>query len=167
MRHWFCSQCVVKLHECPICRQRHPLCSGPPPRETKDEDLTLATISMLATQNIRPPPDHIGGGDSLDVEWLVTLEVPTPPPARPLFGQLRWHVPAGDNRTNHAPDHEPYDTVPPGSLRLPGKLPSTWEPTEMNIHNYRAVTVALTGCLPFAGGVCQMGHGARLKRPGP
>ena len=57
---------------------------------------------------------------------------------------------AGDNPTNHAPDHEPYDTVPRGSLPLPGELTSPWDPTEMNIHNYRAVTVALTSRLPFA-----------------
>ena len=42
--------------------------------------------------------------------------------------------------------------MPQGSLPLPGELPRTWDPTEMNIHNYRAVTVALTSHLPFAFG---------------
>ena len=118
-RHWCCSQCVVKLHQCPICRQRHPLHTGPPPRETQDKDLTLATISMLATQIIWAPHDHIGGADSLDVEWLRMLEVPTPPPAGPPFRQARWQVPAGDNPTNHAPDQESFYTVPRGSLTPP------------------------------------------------
>ena len=98
-RHWFCRQCVVKLHQCAICRQWHPLCTGPPPRETQDEDLTLATITMLATQNICPSPEHIGGGDSRDVEWLEKLEVLTPQPARPPLLQARWQVPASDHPT--------------------------------------------------------------------
>ena len=51
-RHWFPSQCVVHMHHCPICRQRHPLCTGPLPRETQDKDLTLATIRMLTIQKI-------------------------------------------------------------------------------------------------------------------
>ena len=121
-RQWLCSQCLVKLHQCPICRQRHPLCTKPPPGETQDGDLTLGTIRMLVIQNIWTPHDHIGGGDSPDVELLQTLEVPTPPPARRPFRQARWQAPAGENPTNHAPDHEPYDTVPRGSLSLSGAL---------------------------------------------
>ena len=81
-RHCFCSQCVVKLHLCSLCRQRHPLCASPPPRETQDEDLSMETIRMLATMNVSAPHDHIGGGDSPDVEWLETLKSPTPPLAR-------------------------------------------------------------------------------------
>ena len=151
-RRWFCSQCIVKLHQCPICRQRHALCTGPPPRETEEKDLTLATIRMLATQNISAPRDHIGGGESPDVEWLKTLEVPTAPPARPPFRQVRWQVPAGNNPSNHAPDHDPYDTAPRGSLPLPGELQITLDPSPTNIENYRAVTVALSSRLPFAFG---------------
>ena len=60
-RHWFCSRCVVKLHQCPICRQQHPLFTGLPPRETQEEDLSKTTIRMLATQNVWTPRDHIGG----------------------------------------------------------------------------------------------------------
>ena len=151
-RHRFCSQCVAQLHQCPICRQRHPLCARRPPRETQDEDLTLATIRMLATQHIWGPHDHIGGGDSPDVEWLETLEVPTPPPARCPFQPARWQVPAGENPTNQAPNHEPYDRVLQGSLPLPGELRSIWDWTTMNVENYRAVTVALSIRLPFAFG---------------
>ena len=51
-QHWFCSQCLVKLHQCPICRQQHPLCTGLPPRQTQDEELSMGTIRMLAPQNI-------------------------------------------------------------------------------------------------------------------
>ena len=40
--------------------------------------------------------------------------------------------------------------MPRGSLLLPGEQLSSWDPTEMNIHNARAVTVALTSRLPFA-----------------
>ena len=42
--------------------------------------------------------------------------------------------------------------MPRGSLPLPGELPSTWDLTTMNVENYRAVTVALSICLPFAFG---------------
>ena len=42
--------------------------------------------------------------------------------------------------------------MPRGSLPLPGELPSTWGPTEINIHNYREVSVALTSRLRFAFG---------------
>ena len=78
---------------------------------------------------------------------------PTPPPARSPFRPARWQVPAGDNPTNYTPNHEPYDLVPLGSLSLSGKLPSVWDPSPMNIENYRAVTVALSGRLPFAFGL--------------
>ena len=61
-QHWFCNQCVVKLHQCSICRQRHPLCTGPPPRETQHEDLMLATIRMLATQKIWAPRTTMAAG---------------------------------------------------------------------------------------------------------
>ena len=63
-QHWFCNQCVVQLHQCPICRQWHPLCTGPAPREPQDKDPTLATIRMLVTQNILAPQEHVGSGDS-------------------------------------------------------------------------------------------------------
>ena len=49
-------------------------------------------------------------------------------------------------------DHEPYDTMPRGSLLLPGELPSTWDLTTMNVENYRAVTVALSIRLRFGFG---------------
>ena len=41
-------------------------------------------IRMLASQNIRAPQDHIGGGDSPDVEWLGTLEL-GPRKLHPVF----------------------------------------------------------------------------------
>ena len=122
--HWFCRQCVVKVHEFPICRQRHPLCTGWTPRETEDVDLSMATLRLLATQNIWAPHNHIGGRESPDVEWLETLESPTPPLACPLWRPARQQVPAGENPTNYAPDHQPYDTVPRGSL------PPPWQATE-------------------------------------
>ena len=40
--------------------------------------------------------------------------------------------------------------VPRASLPLPGELRSTWDPTFMNIQNYRAVTVAPSSRLPLA-----------------
>ena len=107
-------------------------------------------MRMLATQSVTAPHDHIGGGDSPDVECLKMLEVLTPPPARPPFPQARWQALAGDNPTYDAPDHKPYDTVPPASLPLPGELPSTCNPSPMNIENYRAVTVNLSSRLPLA-----------------
>ena len=151
-RHWFRSESLVQLHQCPICRQRHPLCTRASTSENQDEGLTLATIRMLATQNIWTPRDHIGRGDSRYVEWLQTLEVPTPQPARPPFQLARWQVPAGGNPTNYAPNHEPYDTVPQGSLPPPSELPSVWEPSPMNTENYRALTIALSSRPPFAFG---------------
>ena len=112
----------------------------------------LATIRMLATQNIWAPHHHIGGGDSQDVEWLVTLENPLPPPARPPWRPALWQVPAGKNPTNNAPDHQPDNGMPRGSLPLPGNLLSTWDLTTMNVEKYRSVTVALSIRLPFAFG---------------
>ena len=109
----------------------------------------MATIRMLATQNVWAPDDHIGGGDSPDVEWLETLQSPTPPPDRPPWRPAFWQVLAGDSSTNWAPDHKPYNTVPRGSLPLPGELPSTWDPNPMIIKNYRAVTVTISARLPF------------------
>ena len=171
MRHWFCSQCVVQLHQCRICRQQHPLCTGPPPRETQDEDLTLATIRMLATRNSRPPRDHIGCGDSPDVEWLETLEVPTPPPARPPFRLARWQVGRGKNPTNYTPNHEPYDMVLRGSLPLPGELPSIWDLSTMNVEKLqgrqRRPIHPPSIRLRMAGGGSGMGHGAPPKCPRP
>ena len=35
-KHWLCSQCVVKLQACPLCRQQHPLCTSWLTRETQD-----------------------------------------------------------------------------------------------------------------------------------
>ena len=114
------------------------------------EPASLATIRRLATRNIWASNDDIGGGDSPDVQWLGTLEVPTPPPARPPFRPARWQVPAGENPTNYVQNHEPYDRVLPGSLPLPGEVPSTCDLTTMNVENYRAVTVALSIRLPLA-----------------
>ena len=48
---WFCSQCVVKLHVCPLCTRRHPLCTGLPPLQTQDEDLSVKTVLRMAAQN--------------------------------------------------------------------------------------------------------------------
>ena len=115
-RHWFCSQCVIKLHACPMYRQEHPLYTGPSHRETQEEDLSMAKVRMLATQNFWVPPEHIGGRDSPDVEWLETLKSPGAPRARPPCSLARWQMPEGDNPTIWAPDHEPYNTVPRGSL---------------------------------------------------
>ena len=143
---------LAKLHQCPIGRQRHPRGTRPAPRPTQDEDLTLATIRMPATKNIWAPHDHSGGRDSPNVEWLETLEVLTPPPARPAFRRAHWQLPAGDSPTNQAPDHEPHYTVPHGSLPLIDELRSTLDPTEMYFHINRAVTVALTSHLFFAFG---------------
>ena len=77
-RHWFCSSCIVKLHQCAICRQQHLLCTFPPPKVTQEDDLSMARISMLAIQNVWASRDHIGGSDTPDVEWLEKLESPTP-----------------------------------------------------------------------------------------
>ena len=110
----------------------------------------MATIRMLATENIWAPHNHIGGGESPDVEWLDRLESPTPPVVGPLWRPARQQVLAGETHTNYAPDNQPYDTVPRGSLPLPGELPSTWDLTTMNVENYSANTVALSTRLPFA-----------------
>ena len=112
----------------------------------------MVTIRMLATQNVWAPHDHIGGGDSPDVEGLETLEKPVPPPARPPWRPARRQVPEGDNPTNWAPDHEPYDTVPQGSLPLAAEPLDRWNLSPVNIQNYRAVTVILFPRLPFAFG---------------
>ena len=53
---------------------------------------------------------------------------------------------------NYAPNHEPHNTVPRGSLPLLGELPSTWDLNTMNVEHYRAVTVALSIRRPFAFG---------------
>ena len=101
----------------------------------------MAAIGMLATQNIWAPLDHIGGGDSPDVEWLETLESPTPPPARPPRPLACCQVPEGDSPTNYALGR---GVVYPS--------PEYWDPSPMSVGNYRAVTVALSGRLPFAFG---------------
>ena len=43
----------------------------------------MVRIRMLATKNIWPAHDHIGGEHSQNVEWLETLWSLMPPPARP------------------------------------------------------------------------------------
>ena len=150
--HWFCSRCVVKLHACPMCRQRNPLYTGPSPGKTKEEDLSMAAIRMLATQNVWAPQDHIGRRDCLDVEWLETLASLAPPPARPPWRPARWQVSYWKNPTSWAPDHEPYDRVPWGSLPLPRQLSDIWDLNPMNIENYRAVSAPLSARLPVAFG---------------
>ena len=60
----------------------------------------MATIRMLATQNVWAPHDHMGGRDSPDLEWLATLESPKLPLARLSWRLARLQVPAGDNPTN-------------------------------------------------------------------
>ena len=127
----------------------HPLCTGAPPRETRVEDLSMLRIKMQGTEDVWAPQNHIGGRDSPDVEWLETLETPTPllahRPWRPALSQ----VPEQEKPTNSASDHEPYDTVPRGRVSLRSELADNWGLSAMNIGGYRAVTVALSACLPF------------------
>ena len=78
-----------QLYQCPICRQRHLLCTGLPPRETQDEDLTLVIIRILAIQNVCAPQNPISCGDRSDIVSLEALKVVKPPPARPPFRQAR------------------------------------------------------------------------------
>ena len=52
MRHWFCCQCVVKLHACPLCSEQQP---PPPPKETQNKDFSKETVRRLASQNIWAP----------------------------------------------------------------------------------------------------------------
>ena len=79
--HAFCSPCFTHFHACPLCRQPHPLCTAPPPRETQYDDLTLNKLRTLIAQNVWAHD----AGVSPDVEWLDVLsdEDPATPPPRP------------------------------------------------------------------------------------
>ena len=150
-RHWFCSQCVVRLRACPLCGRRHPLCTGLPPRENQDEDLSMETVWRMAAKNIWASQPHISGGDSPDVEWLEVLENLVEPPGRAPWRAARWRLPQGvENPANWVPDRDPHDTVPQGSLPQLSELPTNLDVTRMNIESYRAVTLALTTRIFFA-----------------
>ena len=152
MRHWFCSLCVVQLHQCPICRQGLALCTGPPPRETQDKDLSLARIRILATQNIWAPHDHIAAGTVQISSGWRRLRArrhhrPAPPSDR-CAG--RW-------QQRKTPQTTPQATSLTTRCRgaaytSPASYQAAWDLTTMNVENYRAVTVALSICLPFAFG---------------
>ena len=79
-RDWFSSQCVVKLHHVPSGGSST---SATPQGKPKTKTSGLPQSGCWPPRISVPRPDHIGGGDSPDVEWLETLEILTPPPARP------------------------------------------------------------------------------------
>ena len=117
-KHWFCSLCVVNPHACPLCRQRHRVCTSLTARETPDEDILMKTVRMLSTDSVWGPDDHIGGRHSRDVPGLKVLEHQPAPTASPPWRPARWQMRAGDNPTNWVPKHQPYGTVPRGSPPL-------------------------------------------------
>ena len=168
--HWFCSPCIKNLWSCPLCWRPHPLCTAPPPRKTKDEDLTLHTLRTLIRQNVW---NNGAGGDSPDIEWLDILtdkDLATPPP-RPPWRAPTWALPdPGADPTIYVPDYEHYDDAPRGSLPPIGKLPDSWGPVSPHepqqlLHHRRHPDHPPPDRLRLAGGGRRMGDWHRPRRP--
>ena len=150
--HWFCSPCIAHLHACPLCRQPHPLCTAPPPREIQSDNFTPHTLRTLIAQNVLARD----AGDSPDVEWLDVLsdEDPAAPPPCPP-----WRAPTcalqdeAADPTILAPDYEHPNDAPRGSLPPVGNLPDSWGPIgPMNRDKWRTTVITLTRRLPFTFG---------------
>ena len=118
---------------------RTPLCTAPPPRETRPDDLTLHTLRTLIAQNVWAPDL----GDSPDVTWLDVL-------GEEDLAAPTWALPDGqEDPTIWVPDYEHYSGVPPDSLPPVGNLPDSWGPIgPMNRNNWRATVLTLTTRLP-------------------
>ena len=83
----------------------------------------METVRCLAAQTIWARHDHIGGGDSPDVEWLEVLEHLAAPLARQLHGP-QGQVPAGGlHRFAPGPTPKPPDCQ---SVRQGGQLVWRW-----------------------------------------
>ena len=153
--HWFCSPCITHMHACALCRQEHPLCTAPPPRETQTNDLTLHTLRALIAQNVWAPPDA-EGRYSPDVTWLAVLgeEDPAARPPRPSWRAPTWTLPVGEeDPTIWAPDYEHYGGLPRGSLPPVVNLPDKWGPIgPMKRDNWHTTLLTPTTRLPFTFG---------------
>ena len=94
---------------------------------------------------------HFGGSHSPVMECLQVLEHPAAPPADAPPRAANWQLPpGGGNPTSWVPDHESHDKVPGGSVSHHSELPTNLDVSPVNLDNYRAITIPLTICLPFA-----------------
>ena len=142
----------------------HPLCTGPPP----PRDPGSGPLDDDGPDAGRPehlgPPDHIGGRNSPDVDWLEALEHPAAPPARPPWRPARSKLPlAEESPNNWVPEREPHNTVTRGSLPRPSEAHEHRKLQGRHPRPHHLPPV----CLRLAGGGHRVGHGDCLEHPRP